>query len=109
MIPHNTVSLYHQTPPFDAGPYTRHDLIVTENYYILFDCPIKIDFPAVFTKYIFEKSCLSELICEDTDRRQGLTLVHFSAQAEPFLTLNTSPNRLNTLSTPALNTPSNIL
>lgn len=46
-----------------------HDLIVTENYYILFDCPIKIDFPAVFTKYIFEKSCLSELICEDTDRR----------------------------------------
>ena len=42
-----------------------HDLIVTENYYILFDCPIKIDFPAVFTKYIFEKSCLSELICED--------------------------------------------
>ena len=46
-----------------------HDLIVTENYYILFDCPIKIDFPAVFTKYIFEKSCLSELICEDTERR----------------------------------------
>jgi len=46
-----------------------HDLIVTENYYVLFDCPIKIDFPAVFTKYIFEKSCLSELICEDTDRR----------------------------------------
>jgi hypothetical protein len=41
-----------------------HDLIVTDNYYILFDCPIKIDFPAVFTKYIFEKSCLSELICE---------------------------------------------
>ena len=46
-----------------------HDLVVTDNYYILFDCPIKIDFPAVFTKYIFEKSCLSELICEDTDRR----------------------------------------
>ena len=46
-----------------------HDLVVTDNYYILFDCPIKIDFPAVFTKYIFQKSCLSELICEDTDRR----------------------------------------
>jgi carotenoid cleavage dioxygenase-like enzyme len=46
-----------------------HDLVVTENYYILFDCPIKIDFPAVFTKYIFERSCLSELICEDTERR----------------------------------------
>jgi len=37
---------------------------------------------------------------------QGLTLVHFSAQLEPFLTLNTSPERLNTPSTPALNTPS---
>jgi len=46
-----------------------HDFVVTDNYYILFDCPIKIDFPAVFTKYIFEKSCLSELICEDTNRR----------------------------------------
>ena len=32
-----------------------HDFVVTDNYYILFDCPIKIDFPAVFTKYIFEK------------------------------------------------------
>jgi len=36
---------------------------------------------------------------------QGLTLVHFSAQPEPFLTLNTSPKRLNTPSTPALDNP----
>ena len=34
---------------------------------------------------------------------QGLTLVHCSAQPEPFLTLNTSPKRLNTPSNPALN------
>ena len=54
--------------PYNPASYV-HDLIVTDNYYVLFDCPIKIDFPAVFTKYIFEKSCLSELICEDTDRR----------------------------------------
>jgi hypothetical protein len=44
----------------------------------------------------------------DTPRRstrgQGLTLVHFSAQPEPFLALNTSPKRLNTPSIPALNT-----
>jgi hypothetical protein len=26
---------------------------------------------------------------------QGLALVHFSAQPQPFLTLNTSPDRLN--------------
>jgi len=36
---------------------------------------------------------------------QGLTLVHFSAQSEPFLTLNTSPKRLSTPSTTALHTP----
>jgi len=37
--------------------------------------------------------------------RQGLTLVHFSAQPEPFPTLKKSPRRLNTTSTPATNTP----
>jgi len=36
---------------------------------------------------------------------QGLTLVHFSAQPEPFLTFNTSPKRLKNPSTPALNSP----
>jgi len=45
-------------------------------------------------------------------RRQGLTIVHFSAQPEPFPTLKISPDRLNTPSNPAetllrhsLNTP----
>jgi len=38
-------------------------------------------------------------------RRQGLTLVHFSAQPEPFLTLKTSQRRVNTPSTPAKITP----
>ena len=32
---------------------------------------------------------------------RGLTLVHFSAQPEPNLTLNTSPKRLNVPPTPA--------
>ena len=36
---------------------------------------------------------------------QGLTLLHFSAQPEPFLALKTSPQRLNTPSSPAINTP----
>jgi hypothetical protein len=36
--------------------------------------------------------------------QQWLTVVHFSAQPEPFLTLNTSSKRLSTPSTPALNT-----
>jgi hypothetical protein len=33
---------------------------------------------------------------------QGFTLFHFSAQPEPFLTLNTCSKRLNDLSHPAL-------
>jgi len=37
--------------------------------------------------------------------KQGLTLVHFSAQPQPFLTLKTSPTALNTPSTPAINIP----
>ena len=37
--------------------------------------------------------------------RQGLTLVHFSAQPEPFLTLKISPKRIITPSTPAINNP----
>ena len=36
---------------------------------------------------------------------QELTLVHFSAQPEPFLTLQPSPKRPTTSSTPAINTP----
>ena len=35
------------------------------------------------------------------DTAAGLPLFHFSAQPEPFPTLNTSPERLNTPSTPA--------
>jgi len=38
-------------------------------------------------------------------RLAGAYLVHFLAEPEPFLTLNTSPKRLNTPSTPALSTP----
>jgi hypothetical protein len=36
---------------------------------------------------------------------QGLTLVHFSAQLHPFVTLNMTPTHPNTPSTPALNNP----
>ena len=36
--------------------------------------------------------------------RQGLTLVHFSAESEPYLTLETTPERLKTPSNPAMNT-----
>jgi hypothetical protein len=39
------------------------------------------------------------------DPDQGVTLVHFSAQPESFLTLNTSLKRLNIPSIPPLNTP----
>ena len=38
-------------------------------------------------------------------RRQGLTLVHFSAESVPFLSLKTVPKRLNAPSHAAVNTP----
>jgi len=44
-------------------------------------------------------------IGKDSCRWRGLTLVHFSAYHEPFLTPRTSPERVNTSSTPAINTP----
>ena len=37
-------------------------------------------------------------------RVQGLSLVHFSAQHQPFLTLKAFPKSLNTPSNPAINT-----
>mmetsp|Transcript_8266 Transcript_8266/g.30489 ORF Transcript_8266/g.30489 Transcript_8266/m.30489 type:complete len:618 (+) Transcript_8266:147-2000(+) len=55
--------------PFPYESSYVHDLIVTDNWYILFDCPIKIDMESVFTKYIWEKACLSESISEDRARR----------------------------------------
>jgi len=56
--------------------------------------------------FLFEVLGLGQALCLTLGSyRQGLTLVHFSAQPEPFLTFNTSPKPLNTPSTPALNTP----
>jgi len=48
---------------------------------------------------------LEREVREAVARGQGLTLVHFSAQPKPFLTLNTSPERLNTPFSSAFNTP----
>ena len=53
----------------------------------------------------FTVSWVWKIVYERSRRmRQGLTLVHFSAQPEPFLTLKTSPEPLNTPSTLIMNT-----
>ncbi|XRB03648.1 retinal pigment epithelial membrane protein [Pycnococcus provasolii] len=54
---------------YDFNAAYVHDFILTENYYVLFDCPIKIDLPTVFGQYIFETACLSQSIAEDTTRK----------------------------------------
>jgi len=45
------------------------------------------------------------IIADGMHQGQGLTLVHFSAQFEPFLSLETSPKRLNPRHKYPLNTP----
>ena len=70
---------------YDYPASCVHDLVVTDNYYILLDS-IQIDF-AVFTKYIFGKSCLSELICEDTDRQPLFRIFPHRGESREVMTV----------------------
>lgn len=42
-----------------------HDLIVTKNWYILFDCPIKMDYFKTFVKYPLGRVGLGDTVSED--------------------------------------------
>jgi len=55
--------------------------------------------------YFKQRLIAGEIGSSTMPHKVGITLVHFSAQPEPLLTLNTSPQRLNTPCIPALNTP----
>mmetsp|Transcript_19531 Transcript_19531/g.23418 ORF Transcript_19531/g.23418 Transcript_19531/m.23418 type:complete len:640 (-) Transcript_19531:272-2191(-) len=46
-----------------------HDMIVTENFYVLFDCPVKMDMFKTFIGYPFGKCSLGETISEDLNKR----------------------------------------
>eukprot|EP01025_Chloroclados_australasicus_P014378 TRINITY_DN1672_c0_g1_i2.p1 TRINITY_DN1672_c0_g1~~TRINITY_DN1672_c0_g1_i2.p1 ORF type:complete len:447 (+),score=39.19 TRINITY_DN1672_c0_g1_i2:565-1905(+) len=39
-----------------------HDMVVTENYYILFENPTKINFQKFFNEYIFNRCCIADII-----------------------------------------------
>eukprot|EP00899_Mesostigma_viride_P029602 jgi/Mesvir1/9827/Mv19662-RA.1 len=45
-----------------------HDMIVTDNWYILFDCPIKMDYVKTFLKYPTGEVSLGDTISEDRSR-----------------------------------------
>mmetsp|Transcript_19749 Transcript_19749/g.62829 ORF Transcript_19749/g.62829 Transcript_19749/m.62829 type:complete len:585 (-) Transcript_19749:135-1889(-) len=53
---------------FTFGAAYFHDLIVTENWYILFDCPIKMDYYKAFIGYAMEQNSLGDTISEDRNR-----------------------------------------
>eukprot|EP00210_Caulerpa_lentillifera_P005285 g5049.t1 len=42
-----------------------HDLVVTKNWYILFDCPIKMDYFKTFVKYPLGRVGLGDTVAED--------------------------------------------
>jgi len=46
-----------------------HDMIVTENFYVLFDCPVKMDYFKTFIGYIASMNSLGETIVEDLGKR----------------------------------------
>jgi len=45
-----------------------HDMIVTENFYVLFDCPVKMDYFKSFVGYPFGMNSLGETIVEDRSK-----------------------------------------
>eukprot|EP00793_Prasinoderma_coloniale_P006706 PRCOL_00001536-RA len=46
-----------------------HDMIVTDDYYVLFDCPVRMHLKNTFINYPQGKTSLSESIAEDTSRK----------------------------------------
>lgn len=46
-----------------------HDLVVSENYYILLENPIRLDIKDLLTKYMFGKACIAECLKFDDSKR----------------------------------------
>jgi all-trans-8'-apo-beta-carotenal 15,15'-oxygenase len=53
---------------YSFGAAYFHDMIVTDKWYIVFDCPIKMDYYKTFVGYPFGLNSLGDTISEDTDK-----------------------------------------
>ena len=67
---------------FDATYF--HDLIVTDNYYVLFDCPIKMDYGKAFVGYPLGKNSLGNTVSEDTDKAPLFRIYPRRGNEEPI-------------------------
>jgi len=54
-----------------------HDFLMTENYYVLLENPISLDFGKLLTKYMLGRACLAECLTYEPSRR---TRVHLLAR-----------------------------
>lgn len=61
-----------------------HDLIVTDNYYVLFDCPIKMDYRKAFIGYPLGENSLSDTVSEDTNKLPLFRLYPRRGDGEPI-------------------------
>jgi len=54
--------------PFEFEAGYNHDLIVTDNWYVLFDGPVKMDFFKVLVGYPSEQECLGSTTVSDKEK-----------------------------------------
>lgn len=52
-----------------------HDLIVTDNSYVVMENPIRMDYVKLLTKYMFAKACLAECLVFDPAKPVKIHLI----------------------------------
>jgi all-trans-8'-apo-beta-carotenal 15,15'-oxygenase len=52
----------------DAAFAFLHDILVTENYYVILENPTRLDIWKLLTKYVPGKACIAECLYHDEHR-----------------------------------------
>jgi all-trans-8'-apo-beta-carotenal 15,15'-oxygenase len=52
-----------------------HDILVTENYYVAVENPIRMNFGRLLTSYTLGRACLAECLESDQQRRTRIHLI----------------------------------
>lgn len=64
----------------DAAFAFMHDMMVTDNYYVVFENPIRMDFQKLVTKYVFGQACIAECLYLDKSRQTKVRLLPWMRQ-----------------------------
>lgn len=66
-----------------------HDFLITENYYVLLENPISLDFQKLLTKYMFGRACLAECLQYMPSKRTRIHLLpRPGRQGAPLINLS---------------------